>query len=95
MAVLEQEKDWIVVTGDLSKKSPQMREAWLSCGLTVFFLAKGWTNHSPWEQAWWLVRWWELIFTTASRTEPGIGFEVPAKSTGKLTIIPKRPKKKS
>jgi hypothetical protein len=94
MDALAKEGGWVVITGDLSKKSPQMREAWLRCGLTVFFLASGWTHHIPWEQAWWLVRWWPKILSQTESLEPGTGIEVPARSHGRLAVMPKVPRRK-
>ena len=49
--------------------------------LLAFFLAKGWTNQSLWDQAWRFVKWWPSIVEQSRRIRPPAGFIVPLKGS--------------
>jgi hypothetical protein len=90
LPVLASEGDWIVVSGDVRiSKSEKLREAWKEAApkLTTFFLAPGWTNHTIWEQAWRIVRWWPLILEQANRVAAGARFMVPVATYGKFQTL--------
>jgi hypothetical protein len=89
LPALAVERDWVVICGDLRIfRVPLLRKIWGDSKLTTFFLAKGWMNQPFWDQAWWLVRWWPTIVGTATAVQAGYGYEVPAKSSGKLRPLP-------
>jgi len=76
------EGDWVVVSGDTRiPKNPAERQAWLEAQLTTFFLGKGWTNLSLWDQAWKLVQWWPRIIDQARNVQPPAAFLVPVKGS--------------
>ena len=88
LAELGEEGDWVILSGDYRiTRRPHERAAWLSSGLTAFFLARGWTTAGFDDQAWMLVRWWPHIVAQAARVEPGAGFEIPFRATGKFRIL--------
>ena len=79
---LAEEGDWIIVSGDIRiPKNPAERQAWLESGLTSFFLGRGWTGLSFWDQAWKLVQWWPRIIDQAAKVEPPAAFLVPVKGS--------------
>ena len=72
----EREPNSIVISADPRiTRSPQNRQAWLTSGLTIFFL-KSFAGQSPWGQAARLVKWWPEIRTEAGRSHRGDGFLV-------------------
>jgi hypothetical protein len=85
---LAAEKDWVIVSGDyqISRKEHE-KQAWRESGLTAFFLVKGWTNFSFWDQSYRLVRWWPRIIEQARLVQAGAGFEVPINATSKFKQI--------
>lgn len=87
---LAEEGQWVVVAGDLRiTTNAHEREAWMSSGMTAFFLKKGWMNVPYWEQARKLVTWWPRILDQARLMEAGVGYLVPL--TGqKLRLLRKR-----
>lgn len=77
---LAQEGDWIIISGDPRiTKNPHERVAWLTSGLTAFFLKPGWSNLQFWVQVSKLVYWWPRIMTEAERARSGSGFLIPVK----------------
>jgi hypothetical protein len=85
---LSRQGDWVVVSGDMRIfRSPHLKKIWIDSKLTAFFLANGWMNLKFWDHAWHLVRWWPQIIQQAELTEPGTGFQVPAKSRGRFRIL--------
>lgn len=89
--VLGEEGNWTIVSGDVRiSTNRHQRQVWLSTGLTAFFLANGWTNRGLWDIAWMFVRWWPQIVKQAGLVDPGAGFIIPNKSTGKFKQIQPR-----
>jgi len=79
------EGDWVIVSGDFKiTTNPQNREALRASGLTTFILKKGWINHTPWEQAWRLVKWWPRIIAAAESIQQGLVYAVPVNPSSKL-----------
>jgi PIN like domain len=82
ISALSDEGDWVIISGDVRiTRNPGERAAWLESKLLAFFLAKGWTNQSLWDQAWRFVKWWPSIVEQSSRIKPPAGFIVPLKSS--------------
>ncbi len=80
--------DWVILSGDLRiTRNPHEKRIWRQSGLTAFFLAKGWINEGFYEQAWKLVRWWPRIIEQVKNNEPGIGFVIPHRATGRFKLI--------
>lgn len=79
---LSKEGGWIVITHDNLNKGLE-REALRRAGLLIFFLDKSWTNHSFWEKAHNLVKWWPRIIEQASGIEGGAAFQVRWNFSGK------------
>ena len=78
ISALSEESDWIIVSGDVRiTRNPGERAAWLESKLLAFFLAKGWTSQSLWDQAWRFVKWWPRIVDQSQRIRPPAGFIVP------------------
>lgn len=72
---LGKEGDWTVISGDYRiGKSAHEKAAWHRSKLTVFFLAKGWTNIPPLEQHSKLSLILEQIIEQARAAKPGTGF---------------------
>jgi hypothetical protein len=87
LPALAAERDWIIVSGDPRiSRSPQEQAAWLSAGLTTFFLAKGWMDRPFWFQATMLIRLWPEIRAAASQHRGVMGFLVRAQ--GKIEVLP-------
>ena len=85
---LARESGWIIVSGDLRITRNRLEsEALRHSRLTAFFLAKGWMNRPPLEQAWRLIRWWPGLLEEARHANPGTGFRVPLRPAGKLKRI--------
>ena len=74
------------VTKDHHHRKPVERKAITECGLVVFVLAKGWSDHKYWDIAAQLVRWWPLMVDYAAQTSPPAVFRVPWK-LGKFEVI--------
>lgn len=92
LPALSSEGDWVVVSGDRRiYKSPHLRQVWIASKLTTFFLGSGWLHQRLDEQAWWLVRWWPKIVTQAEQIQPGTGFQIPAKPSGKFKLLSPSP----
>jgi hypothetical protein len=82
---LGKQGDWIIISGDPRiVRSPHERKAWQTARLTTFFLKKGWTNVTFWQQAAQLVRWWPDIMNQAKRVAPGAAFLVPLNYSGRF-----------
>jgi hypothetical protein len=77
LPVLARERDWIVITGDLSKKDKD-RHVWIRSGLTVFFLQPAWTGggHKLTDLSARLLRYWPRIAETARTAKAGSCFSV-------------------
>jgi PIN like domain len=87
ISALSGEGDWIVISGDVRiTRNPGERAAWLESKLLAFFLAKGWTNQTLWDQAWRFIKRWPSIVEQSSRIKPPAGFIVPLK-TSKLEQV--------
>lgn len=86
---LTEEGSWTIVSGDIrTTKSLHEREAWLSSGLTAFFLVKGW-DFEFWEKTARIVRWWPKILEQSSMVQSGAGFYVPVNyKSGKFEQVP-------
>lgn len=81
--ILAAEQNWSVVTRDRLTKNPLEKEALRRSGLTAFILTKAWGNHTGWETATQLVRWWPRIMEQSSMVTGGAAFEVPWRISGK------------
>jgi PIN like domain len=82
ISALSKEGDWIIISGDVRiTRNPGEREAWLESKLLSFFLAKGWTNQSLWDQAWRFIKWWPRIVEQSSRIKPPAEFIVPLRDS--------------
>ncbi|SIT42012.1 conserved hypothetical protein [Paraburkholderia ribeironis] len=79
---LSQEGGWSVITHDKLNKGLE-REALRRAGLIVFFLDKGWANHTFWDKAHNLVRWWPRIIEQSDGIRGGAAFKVPFNFSGK------------
>ena len=79
---LSKEGGWVVVTHDNLNKGLE-REALRQAGLIVFFLDKSWSDHSFWEKAYQLVRWWPRIIEQAGGIHGGAAFRVKWNFSGK------------
>lgn len=80
---------WIIISGDYRiGKSPHEKAAWHESCLTVFFLAKGWTNITPLLQHSKLTLILEDIIDLAERAKPGTGYLVPIKGKIQLSYEP-------
>lgn len=79
---LSGESGWSVVTHDKLNKGLE-REALRRAGLIVFFLDKGWSNHTFWDKAHNLVRWWPRIIDQSGGMRGGAAFKVPYNLSGK------------
>jgi hypothetical protein len=80
--VLSNEGGWSVVTHDKLNKGLE-REVLRRAGLVVFFLDKSWSNHSFWDKAHSLVRWWPRIIEQSEGIKGGAAFKVPYTFSGK------------
>ena len=78
MKALGEEKDWVVISGDLRiTRNPAEREAWRESGLTAFFLQKAWGNQTIWPFSSRFIFWWPRIVAQAGMAPKGKGFYVP------------------
>ena len=69
---LAAEGHWIVVSGDLNIHRARLEKAvWRNAKLVGFFLARGWMNLEPLDQAWRLVKWWPAVLRQAGLAAPG------------------------
>ena len=73
---LTKDSGWVVVSQDRFKKGDAEKEALRRSGLTVFFLAKQWSQEQYWSKAHNLVRWWPSIMEQAERMTGGSAFKV-------------------
>src|SRR2546430_1440768 len=72
---LGREGNWVVISGDSRiGKNEHERRAWRESGLTIFFLAKGWTNLPPLQQHSKLALILSDIIEEATRAKAGSGF---------------------
>ncbi|MCP4597729.1 DUF5615 family PIN-like protein [Neptuniibacter sp.] len=76
---LAKEGNWVIVTQDRLSKGDMEKEAIRRSGLTVFILAKQWTQIKSWEKAQKLVHWWPKIIEQSEMVEAGAAFEIPCK----------------
>jgi len=79
---LSNEGGWSVITHDKLNKGLE-REALRRAGLIVFFLDKGWSNHTFWDKAHNLVRWWPRVIEQSEGIRGGAAFKVPFNFSGK------------
>ncbi|MCA3182368.1 MULTISPECIES: DUF5615 family PIN-like protein [unclassified Cupriavidus] len=79
---LASESGWSIVTHDKLNKGLE-REALRRAGLIVFFLDRGWSNHSFWDKAHNLVRWCPRIIDQSGGMRGGAAFKVPYNFSGK------------
>ena len=86
---LSAEGGWTIISGDVRiTKSLHERQAWLSSGLTAFFLVKGW-DFEFWDKTSRIVRWWPRIMEQTQMVQPGAGFYVPVNfKNGKFEQVP-------
>lgn len=83
---LGKEGGWVVVSGDIQiRHRPAEAVALRTAKLTTFFLAKGYTSATKWDQVVWLIEKWPKIVELADRTAPGSLFLVP--KNGKIGTI--------
>ena len=80
---LAAEGSWCIISQDRLTKNSLEKEALRRSGLTAFILAKGWIDHTEWEKAWHLMRWWPRIMEQADLVTGGAAFEVPFRFSGK------------
>lgn len=74
---LGRDGNWVVISGDTRiSRRPHERQIWADSKLTAFFMSRGWTEQTYWEQAWRLIRWWPEIVRMAARHPSAAGFEV-------------------
>jgi hypothetical protein len=79
---LGQERDWVIVSGDLHiARNAAERAAWRESSLTAFFLKPAWADQRLWLYAARFVGWWPQIVTQARLIARGKGFLVPFKGT--------------
>jgi len=82
---LSSEGRWNIITLDNNIiNKPHERKAWQQAKLTTFFLKKAWCSQDFWLQAFRLIQWWPDIVEQANKVEPGAGFRVPLKHTGRF-----------
>lgn len=75
MRALAGESDWVIISGDLQiRKNPHEIKAWQEAGHTTFFLKKGWTDLSFWDQAWKFAKVFPELLATAERARKGSAF---------------------
>jgi PIN like domain len=86
---LADEGGWTIISGDVRiTKSIHERQAWLSSGMTAFFLVKGW-DFVFWEKTARIIRWWPKILEQTQMIQPGAGFYVPVNyKSGKFEQVP-------
>jgi hypothetical protein len=68
--------DWIIISGDvaISRKRSAERLVWEQTGLTAFFLGRGFTEQSRWNQLEQLAQWWPGIIRVARGCRRGSGW---------------------
>lgn len=76
------ERDWAILTKDRFSKNDAERLALRETGLLVFIFTKQWSQHTRWDVAYSLVRWWPRIIGAASLLSNG-AYSVPFKLSGK------------
>lgn len=79
---LSKQGGWSIVTHDKLNKGLE-REALRRAGLIVFLLDRGWSNHTFWDKAHNLVRWWPRIIDQSGGMRGGAAFKVPYNFSGK------------
>jgi len=78
----------IHVTQDHHHRRALEREAIARLGLTVFVLAKGWNQFSPYDKAARLIEWWPKMMQLVELTSPGSIFSVPTRHAASGRIRP-------
>ena len=73
---LAQEKGWVIISQDRFTKGDAEKAAVKRSGLTVFFLAKQWSQAKFWDKSHNLVRWWPSIMNQAENMTGGSAFKV-------------------
>lgn len=82
---LANEGGWIVISGDLRiTRNAHERRVWQQSRLTAFFLKRAWMNQDFWLHASRLIGWFPDILAQARKVEPGAGFLVPFRYSGKF-----------
>lgn len=73
----QEDHRWVIITADLGRKDGD-RQAWLTSGLTVFFLANAWSSGAfkLTDISQRLLKYWPRIAETASTCRPGSCFDV-------------------
>jgi PIN like domain len=80
------ERDWIVVSGDISIRRRPGESAQLKASkLTTFFMAEGYTKTDKWEQVRWMIEKWPEIVRLAGQVAAGGLFRVPRR--GKIETL--------
>jgi hypothetical protein len=78
---LSVEGGWTIISGDVRiSRNRAEREVWLESNMLGFFLAKGWTNLTLWDQAWRFIRIWPKVMRLAETIKPPAGFIIHASS---------------
>lgn len=78
------------VTQDHHYRRPVEREAITRLGLTVFVLAKGWSDLGHYDKAARLIEYWPAISTASTMFAAGSIFRIPHRRKGKLEQIKQR-----
>ena len=76
ITTLADEGDWIIISQDRFRKGNTEKEALRRSSLTVFFLARQWSQEKYWAKAHNLVRWWPSIMDQAELVTGGSAFKV-------------------
>lgn len=75
------------ITQDHHGRHPAERAAITRLGLTVFVLARGWSNLGYYDKAARLIEYWPKIATMAGMVEPGSIFRVSPRRNGRLQPV--------
>ena len=78
------------ITQDHHYRRPVEREAITRLGLTVFVLAKGWSDLKHYDKAARLIEYWPAIATTSKMFAAGSIFRIPPRRNGKFEQIKQR-----
>jgi hypothetical protein len=88
IAQLAQEAEWVIVSGDMRiHKHSAEKAVWKSAKLMGFFLAKGWMNITPMDQAWRLIKWWPDVIKQVDIGAPGATYSLGLNPLKKIDTI--------